>query len=201
MQINFDNVPTSNPMSGYVTPGFYKGVVKKVEVKPDKNNKDYLTINFALFRPDGSAAGTFSDFIRDTASDAPLYKLGRLLLAMGIQLTGTLDLKMLARAIPIGKEVAMEIADNNWQGKTTSQVKIFDSQCYWPVSMLAGLASAGSVPGAVAVSAPQPVEAPIAPNAAEFPFDAADGVVPAPATAPTMAPGTAGTATLTGDNY
>ena len=178
MQINFDKVPTTNPMSGYVTPGYYKGVVTKAEVKNDKNNKEFLTITFKLFDVAGNSVGSFSDYIRDTASDAPLYKLGRMLLAMGINLTGTLDLKMLARAIPIGKEVAMEIADNKWQDKVTSQVKIFDSQCYWPISMLAGLAAASGIPGAVAVPALQPVAAPIAPNGAEFPFDAADGVIP-----------------------
>ena len=188
MQINFDNVPTNNPMSGYVTPGFYKGVVKKTEVKVDKNNKEFLTIMFSLFTPEGISAGVFSDFVRDTTSDVPLYKLGRMLLAMGLNLTGVLDLKMLARVIPIGREVAMEIDDNEWKGKITSQVKIFDSQCYWPISMLQGLVAATATPGAVAVPAPQPVaQAPIAPNPAEFPFDAADGVVPPVGNAPTQA--------------
>lgn len=188
MQINFDNVPKSNPMSGYFTPGFYKGVVKKTEVKVDKNNKEFLTIVFNLFTPDGTPVGVFSDFVRDTTSDVPLYKLGRMLQAMGLNLTGVLDLKMLARVIPIGREVAMEIGDNEYQGKTTSQVKIFDSQCYWPVTMLQGLVAAAATPGAVAVPAPQAVtQAPIPPNPAEFPFDAADGVVPPVGNAPTQA--------------
>lgn len=215
-QLNFDNIPKSNPF-GHVDKGFYRGVVKGTEVKQDNKQQDFLAVVFNLFKPDGKPAGTFTDYVRVTEAAAPLYKLGRMLQAMDINnLTGNIDLRLLAKVITPGKEVAMEIDDNEYpKGTFKSQIKIFDSQCYWPVSMLPGLVAAqNTAPGAVAVPEPQtpapwdgavaptPAPAPVAATAGNFEFNAADGVVP-PATAPQAAPApvTENATGVQGDNY
>ena len=195
-KLNFDAVPNTNPL-GYVTPGFYKGTIKKKEVKiNEKTNKEYLQVNFELATPDGVKSGNLADFFRDLdTQQISLYKLSRLLQALGITgLRGDIELKLVVQMIKEGSEVALEVGDNVYNGKTTSQVQVLNSQCYWPVSMLPGLVAAkNGAPGAVAVTAAAPQnatpvvaqEAPIPPNPAEFPFDAADGRVPpaAPANA------------------
>ena len=197
MKLNFDAVPDTNPI-GYVKPGFYKGVLKKKEVK-EKDGKEFLQINFDLYDGTGKKAGTLVDFFRDLATQQiSLYKLSRLLQALGITgLKGDIELKLIVNMIGLDKEVALEVGDNTYNGKTTSQIQVANSQCYWPVHMLPGLLAANAAPGAVVVPAAPQVQADIQPNAAEFPFDAADGRVPpaetATATGTFTAPG--------GDNY
>lgn len=200
LMLDFDKVPNTNPM-GYVTPGFYKATIKKKEVKvSDKTNKEYLMVSFDLATVDGVKAGSLSDFFRDLdTQQISLYKLGRLMQALGIaNLTGNIDLRTIVQMIQVGKEVAVEVGDNTYGGKTTSQVQVMNSQCYWPVSMLPGLVAADAPLGAVqpapkADETPVPIKAP----EQEYQFNAADGRIPpaetGAATGATAAPG--------GDNY
>ena len=184
--INFDAIPTQNPM-GHYPEGFYKGVLKKIEVKQDtKKNEDYMVASFELFTVDDKKVGNFTDYFRNLETPALLYKLGRFIQALGLELKGTLDLRMVAKVIVVGKAVALELADNEWKEKISSQIKIFGSQCYWPITMLPGLVAAaagGNIPEGTtfvpqpAVAAPVPAPAP-APDTTVYPFDAADGTVP-----------------------
>lgn len=211
--LNMDNVPKNNPF-GHVDPGFYQGTVKKTEVKLDNKNQEFLAVTFDLRNINGVAKGTFTDYIRVTEAAAPMYKLGRMLQAMDITgLTGNIDLKLLAKVIPVGKTVAMEIDDNEYpKGTFKSQIKIFDSQCYWPASILPGLVAAqnlpGTAPGAVSVpgeqgtvpwdaAAVQQTTAPAPATAGEFTFNAADGAIPPPAATPVTENATG----VAGDNY
>ena len=199
--LNFDAVPNTNPL-GYINPGFYKAKLKTKEFKVnDKTNKEYLQVTHEISMLDGTKVGTLTDFFRDLdTSQLSLYKLSRLLQALDITgLRGDIELKLVVQMLKEGAEVAVEIGDNKYNGKVTSQVQVLNSQCYWPVGMLPGLLAAnGGAPGAVTVApAPAPAPQEIPANPDEFPFDAADGRVPpaetATATGVTTAPG--------GDNY
>ena len=211
-KLNFDAVPMNNPM-GYVNPGLYLGTIKKREVKEDqKTSKEILTVTFDLTDKDGKKAGTFTEFCRDLDKQIPMYKLNRLMMALGVQLSGEIELRLVANMIKIDEVVVLEIGDNTYNGVTRSQIQVANSQCFWPANMFQGLLAARSNPGAPQTPAPQAVipqaaaeqpqaTAAIAPNADEFPFDAADGVTPPPMTAGEVRAAAAATTTPTGDGY
>ena len=167
--VNFDKIPDNNPFQipdkGYY---LFKCVNANMRQPKDKNKKSYLNVQMSLVDKNGKKAGTFFDNFFDSSSSAVLYKLGRFINAIGLNLTGDVDLKDIAKLVP-GKEGVLEIdhqQDSRFPDdptKVQAQVKLFGSECYWPSDQFKSLVG----------------ESAAAPDSDEdVPFDLEDGPVP-----------------------
>lgn len=143
MAINMDTLPDSPGEFTIVPPGIYRAkIVKAVMTKPkDPSKNEYLQLSLNIFNEKNKLIGTVTDRIFDTDAQAVRYKLKRLIKdALQLKLTGELELKDLTKVI-VGKKLCVEIEEgsyiNNRTGKEvkTSEVKMFDTQIYWPLDM------------------------------------------------------------------
>lgn len=180
MSINFDQLPKDNPFA-LIPIGYYKFVVAKAEMKPNKDpaKKPFLVITFSLTDSKGNKRGNLFDRIMDnTTTPALLYKTGRFCNAIGVVLTGEVDLKDLAKLI-VGKQGVLEV-EHSKDTRTgaapdavQAQVKLFGSDCFWPLSEWDRLIEDAGTDG----TTPATEESP-------FVFSDADGEVPAATAAP-----------------
>lgn len=134
MAINFTQAPDSNPFE--VKPGFYKFKIQKAEMKTpkDTNKKDYLAMRLALSDINGKKKGMMFENIYDSDAPALMFKAKRLILAIGLDLTGSVELKDLAKLLP-GKEGVLEAeVAKDMNNRDQIRVKTFGSECYWPLS-------------------------------------------------------------------
>jgi hypothetical protein len=146
MPINFNKVPTENPGGMLVPKGLYLAEVVKAQLKTPQPTQakpipgSYISIQWMLRNANGAKVGTFLDSISDSDSQYVLYKVGRFCLAMGLSLTGSMELRDLVKIVTPGKQVALEIdhrPDNRApddRTKDRAQVALFGSECYWPAS-------------------------------------------------------------------
>lgn len=132
MAINFDSLPKEQP-SALMADGKYLFKIKKVELKPSSSGNSYLSLMLS------SSHGNVFDNISE--SDKPLarFKLGQFLRALGIQLSGTFELKDLVKILP-NKELVAAIttqdASNGYRAKNV--VNAFDEQIFYPADALSG---------------------------------------------------------------
>lgn len=153
--INFDKVPDNNPYSvpdeGYYV---FKCINANMRSPKDPSKKDYLNVQMMLVDKTGKKAGTFFDNFFDSDASAILYKLGRFVKAINLNLTGNVELKDIAKLLP-GKEGVLEIEhrqDSRFPDDPTkiqAQVKLFGSECYWPTDQfkeLVGEVDAAQIP-------------------------------------------------------
>lgn len=108
--INFDRLPQDNPFA-LPTPGLYRAKVVEAVMKPPKNDPtkpDYLNLKLALFDHEGKNSGNVYDIIAESDSSVVQYKTARFVRACGIPLTGSIELKDLAKLVN-GKEIAVDI--------------------------------------------------------------------------------------------
>lgn len=155
MAINFDAIPDKNP-SGAIDPGTYKFKVTKAEMKQPKDLAKplYLEVAMNMTGMDGKG-GSFTDKFFESDSSFLLFKLKRFVQSMGVQLTGGVELKDIAKLV-VGKEGVAVInhGENTYKGvtKMEAQIDLFNSDCYYHIDEWAKFcADAG-------VSADAPVE-------------------------------------------
>ena len=145
MAINFNTLPKENPFS-IPASGYYKFKVTKAEMKTPgeqaKNQKAYLSMTLALTDPAGVKAGNVFDALRESDQQVQLFKLGRFIEAVGLHLTGNVELRDLAKLV-VNKEGICEIENSEdfrdkdkpvHERRRQAQVKIFGSDAYWPLT-------------------------------------------------------------------
>ena len=135
MPINFDNIPGS--ASTIVPEGLYRAVVEKAEMRPawDAADPFELNVTMQLFDKTGKSFGRFFETFKDTEKTPHPFKIGRFIKACGLNLTGSVELKDIAKLIT-GKEVIVDISH---YVKPDQSIKVqsnaFGSKgCYAPVT-------------------------------------------------------------------
>ena len=106
--LNFEKLPQDKPNNNSVEAGRYEAEVFKTQMMVGKeSNNEYLNVSFKI--KDGG-------FVNENyfESDKPflLYKLGRLLKACGVTLSGEGTLKDVAKVIK-GKKVIIDVVVND----------------------------------------------------------------------------------------
>lgn len=141
MAINFDTIPTTNGSGFALVPeGKHRAKVNKAEMRQafDKTKPDELNLTLECFDKEGNSIGIVFDTLKevgntDKGTESQLYKVGRFVRACGIELTGSVDLKDIAKLV-VGKEVIVDIEHNTWKEKTTARPSMFNAEIYYAVS-------------------------------------------------------------------
>jgi hypothetical protein len=153
MSINLDNLPKEKPESGFtlVPEGYHLAVIEDAEVKPSAAGNPYLSMKLKTMH------GVIFDMISESDKPAIQYKLARFITAIGLPMSGSLDLKDLPGLIK-GKELVIDVKheDNTYNGKTTKKavVDIFEHDIYYPASMYADLVGLAPAPNQTAENPP-----------------------------------------------
>ena len=136
MGINFDTIPTKGP--GQIDGGIYKlhivKAIMKASATPGKPDNLLLTIK--AYDKEGGYVGQVQEYITESTAHIPLYKLGRMCKALGIELEGTIALKKLMKLFEdktLYGEIYMK--EETYKGNTSMkpQFKVFDSETFWSV--------------------------------------------------------------------
>jgi hypothetical protein len=146
MPIDFDRMPTENPTSALIPPGFYKAVVKDAKMGVAKSSGNpQLTVRFDLFDILGRKAGTLFDRFQESDKPLLMFKLNRFVMGLGLTFKGSVELKDIGK-VAIGRQCALEIEhqqDSRFKddpSKKQAAVRVFGSDAYWPISEFAELA-------------------------------------------------------------
>lgn len=107
--MNFDALPKDKPRQNNVTDGRYTAVVFDAKMTPSKSTPgtEYLNVSFKLDK-----GGFVNENYFDSDKPFIMYKLGRLLKACNVTLSGTGSLKDVAKVIK-GKNVIVDVAVND----------------------------------------------------------------------------------------
>lgn len=135
MAIRFDQLPSERP-AGFALPdkGQYKAKIEKAEMKQPQDAKKpmYLNLTLALTDADGNAKGKVFDIISESESDYVRYKLKRFIMALGVPLTGSIELKDLSK-IAQGKDMLVDITIDEKQDPARAVVDIFSNEIFYPL--------------------------------------------------------------------
>lgn len=152
MAINFDKLPdTAGGGFAMVPEGFHKAKIIKAEMRParDTSLPDELNITLECYDTKGNKLGLVWDTLKDSDKQAQQYKIKRLFIdALNMDLSAMVELKDLAKLIQ-GKEVIVDIEHNEYNGKTSARVSMFNNEMYYPTSMEAELLGTGGITAAV----------------------------------------------------
>lgn len=135
MAINFDKLPQDNPYA-LAAPGVYKAKIVEAEMRAPKNDptkSDYLNIKYALFDKNNKSCGSLYDILSESDSSVVQYKISRFVRACGIPLTGSMELKDLAKIVK-GKELALDVAHDKKSDTPRAQVDLFTREGYYLLS-------------------------------------------------------------------
>lgn len=106
--LNFDKLPSTKPNQSNITEGRYEAEIFKCEMRTSSTtNNEYLNVSFKL--KDG---GFVNENYFDSDKPFLLYKLGQLLKACNVTLSGEGSLKDVAKVIK-GKKVVIDVAVND----------------------------------------------------------------------------------------
>ena len=178
MAINFDKLPQDNPFA-LPDPGVYKAKIVEAEIRAPKNDPtkpDYLNLKYTLFDKNNKNCGSIYDILSESDSSVVQYKISRFVRACDIPLTGSMELKDLAKIVK-GKEIALDVSHDKKSDQPRAQVDLFSREGYYLASEFADI-----------YSILHPEEAEQADFSAmneatgddeERPFDAQDGGAPA----------------------
>ena len=171
--INFDQLPQESP-NALPNPDIYLAEVEEAKMMPSDGKPDYLNLKLKLTTRDGKGAGVVYDIISESSNAVVQYKTARFIRAIGIPLTGAMELKDIAK-LAQGKKIAVDVnhsKESTYKGKTyppKAQVDIFSREAYYTDAEFINV-----------YSALHPETAEVAPefevmNEAEQPFNAPDG--------------------------
>lgn len=152
MAINFDRIPTENPFQ-LPAPGIYRARIAEAKMTPSKTpgKPPYISVKYELLDKAGKKLSAVYDNIVESDHAAVLYKTGRLINALGVSLTGNVELKDLCKILP-GRKLCMEIAheaDSRFpddRSKDRAKPKLFGSEVFWPFEDAARLIDDEDVP-------------------------------------------------------
>lgn len=132
MSINFDSVPKENPF-GLPEPGIYYAVIKEAVMKDakDASKPQYLNIKYELQDANSNVKGVMYDIMAESDSQVVLYKIGRFCRACGIPLTGSIELRDLAKII-VGKKIVVDVKiDDSNEKYIKPVVDLFSKEAYY----------------------------------------------------------------------
>ena len=133
MAINFSSLPTKNPYS-IPAPGVYKARIDDAEMRAPKNDAtkpEYLNLKYTLLNADGSSAGTLYDILSESDSSIVQFKISRFIQACGLPLTGTMELKDIAKIVK-GRTIVVDISHDKKSDPVRAQVDLFSREAYYP---------------------------------------------------------------------
>ena len=140
MGFDFTKVPTSNPYA-LVPKGFYKFTITNSEMKQPKDalKPQYLNLTFALTNALGKGVGSIFEIITESTNPAVLYKIGRLTNAVGLDMSTqqNVELRDLAKVLQNRTgvlEVEHYTPKDTPNAQPKAQVRMFGSECFWPMS-------------------------------------------------------------------
>lgn len=173
MAINFDALPQDNPFA-LPDPGVYKATVVDAEMKQGKDlsKPEYLNLKFSLTDKNGKNCGNLYDIIAESDSSVVQYKTARFIRACGLPLTGSMELKDLAKIVK-GREIALDVAHDNKGDRPRAQVDLFSREAYYLASEFTDIYMLVN-PGEAEEAAFQQANTSDSTDD-EVPFDAADG--------------------------
>lgn len=142
MTINFAGLPDERP-STLPDPGKYRTLIEKAEMKTPKPQPNdapgtvkpaYLALTLALrVKPDGTpATGKIYDNLTESDSDYVRYKIKRFIIAMGIPVTNSIELKDIAKIVA-GKELYVDITQDLKSTPPKGTVDMFSGEIYYPL--------------------------------------------------------------------
>lgn len=131
MSINFDALPKENP---YALPeaGVYHAHIAEAEMKQGKDiaKPPYLNLKYQLSDANGNNKGTLYDIISESDSSVVQYKIARFIRACGIPLTGSMELKDIAKVVA-GRDIVVDVSIDNKQNPPRAQVDLFSRQAFY----------------------------------------------------------------------
>ena len=145
MAINFNALPSDKP-AGFVIPkGQYKAVVEKAEMKKPKGEvvkPDYLNLQFALSDlQTGAPVGKLYDILSESDSEYVMYKIGRFMKALNINLGMSFELKDLAKIVA-NKTLVVDVTVDEKSEPKRNQVDIFSGGIYYSLEEILNPAAA-----------------------------------------------------------
>lgn len=173
MAINFDSLPQENPFA-LPEPGVYKAKIVEAEMKQGKDlsKPEYLNLKFSLTDKNGKSCGNLYDIIAESDSSVVQYKTARFIRACGLPLTGSMELKDLAKVVK-GRELALDVSHDNKSERPRAQVDLFSREAYYLPSEFMDIYMLVNPEEAEKAAFQQANNSDS--TAAEIPFDAADG--------------------------
>lgn len=106
--LNFEKLPSDKPNNSNITKGRFSAIVFKTEMRKGKDSgNEYLNVSFKL-----DEGGFVNENYFDSDKPFLLYKLGRLLKACNVTLSGEGTLKDVAKVIK-GKKVIVDVDVND----------------------------------------------------------------------------------------
>ena len=142
MKISFDSLPTERKFD--VKPaGFYKATISEAKFNPAQNGKqENICVVWDIPAQNGAPKWRMWDyFYYMSDKETPKYKFARLLLAAGLNLTGTeFESKEIVKALP-GRQMVIDVTvqKNNRTGQDQNVIEVFKNDCYYPASEWAAL--------------------------------------------------------------
>lgn len=138
MAINFNELPSSKPVS-VLDSGYYKGEIVKAEMTQSKSSSaTYLQITYNLVNKQGKSCGKLWDNLFDSDKEFLRYKLARFITALKIPLTGSFELKDLAKIV-VGKSLIIDVGVDDKGQRPRNQVEPFKGDMFYPVEEWASL--------------------------------------------------------------
>lgn len=135
MAINFNELPDNKP-NAIPEKGTYYATITKVQMTQGKDlsKPPYLDLTLTLTKENGEAAGKVFDKIVESEHEVVRYKLKRFIQALEIPLTGSFELRDLAKII-INKKLIVDITkEENTGYAPKAVVDVFSNKIYYPMS-------------------------------------------------------------------
>ena len=120
----FDNKPLEK--------GLYKATVEKVEYKISTKGNWMLTL---VFKTEKEGRFVYDQIMDNPAISLGAYKLNRLLSALGINITGEVELKDMVKVITKGKKLV--IAAETKEDSKYANIEISKYEAYYPYDFVA----------------------------------------------------------------
>lgn len=106
--LNFESLPKDKPSQSNVEEGRYNAEIFDAKMQVSKTtNNEYLNVSFKV-----EGGGFVNENYFDSDKPFLLYKLGRLLKACGVELSGEGSLRDVAKVVK-GKKVTIDVAVND----------------------------------------------------------------------------------------
>lgn len=129
MAINYDSIPDEKPaMNSFLIPkGNYKAKVEEAKMIPPKSGgKEYLQMTAEVYGEDGAPMpGKVWIKLFDSDKALPQYQVKRFTTAIGLELTGNVELSDIAKLVP-GREFRVDLIEEERTDGKAPQNSIVD---------------------------------------------------------------------------
>lgn len=134
MPINFDELPTSKPVT-LIEQGRYRLRIESADMKAPKDTTKapYLNLRLTVLNKEGKSLGSIFDIITESEAQLARYKLGRFIKALELPLTN-FELRDLTKVV-VGKELYGDITvQDNEQYGAKSVIDATKAEVFYSIS-------------------------------------------------------------------